>query len=76
MERLYAPWTTGTVIALNEYQKSGRFHPFTCGKRGDAAHSGSDSLLVAQRSGWRCSVPGCDYYQDWAHPFMAEKVPT
>lgn len=33
-----APFTDEQVIALNEYQESGRFHPFTCANDGDDAH--------------------------------------
>lgn len=63
-----APFTNEQVKALNEFQNSGMFHPFTCGKcRAD---------LVAHQDGWHCPNPQCDYTQDWAHDFMISKHPT
>ena len=74
---LEAPWTAEQVDALNDYQRNGHFHPFTCGgdrnndehraaylSRGDRDHG----LLIATQAGWRC--PACDYQQSWAHAFM------
>lgn len=58
-----APFTDAQMAALNEYQQSGRFHPYTCGT--DRSHP----KLVPSRQGWHCVA--CDYTQDWAHP-----VPT
>lgn len=69
MTYVRAPFTVRQVAALNDWQASGRFHPFTCGKRDD--HQ-SEGVLVATREGWVCEEPGCDYTQDWAHDFMAE----
>jgi hypothetical protein len=63
-EHLKTPWTEQQVAALNEYQRSGRFHPFTCG------HDSTHDALVATPEGWVC--PDCDYRQDWAHAFMAD----
>ena len=60
-----APWTDEEVEALNRYQRSGRFHPFTCGSsdRFDEAHrkvqakrGGDYGELVATRDGWRRSA--------------------
>lgn len=74
----HAPWTDEQVAALNRWQTSGEFHPFTCGSgnRGDDAHvahakqfGGDFGQLVATRDGWVCPV--CDYRQTWAHWFMA-----
>lgn len=31
MEKIYAPWTEEQVDGLNRFQRSGKFHPFTCG---------------------------------------------
>lgn len=60
------PWTQETVDALNERQKSGTVHPYTCGgNRTDAAHLDGEGVLVATVNGWMC--PYCDYRQDWFH---------
>jgi len=67
----HAPWTPEQVEALNKFQHSGRFHPFTCGKRSD--HNNND-ILVATPAGWVCPYPGCDYTQGWAHDFMADQT--
>jgi hypothetical protein len=64
LEQLRAPWTDDQVAALNAYQHTGYFHPFTCGN--DSTHR----VLVATPTGWICE--DCDYRQDWAHAFMAE----
>jgi hypothetical protein len=78
MDRITTPWTAEQVADLNAHQRSGRFHPFTCGgDRGDAAHRAyaaengdtDDGLLVAYEDGWRCPV--CDYHQAWAWAGMA-----
>lgn len=53
-----APWTPRTVEALNDYQRSGQFHEYTCVNR---------HTLVATRGGWLCPKPDCGYTQDWAH---------
>jgi len=59
----FAPWTPRQVEALNLYQQSGAFHPFTCGTEG----CGAD--LVALAEGWDCRA--CHLHsQRWAHNFM------
>ena len=63
MEIIKAPFTEEQVKYLNEYQKSGRFHPFTCECRED---------LIATVNGWICSK--CNYTQDWAHEFMSKPL--
>lgn len=62
-----APWTAEQVEALNEFQRLGYMHEFTCPNN----HQ-SDRVLVAHPHGWQC--PSCDYVQDWAHDFMADKA--
>lgn len=69
------PWTAEQVEALNRFQQSGRFHPFTCGNRLSESHrqyardhGGDVGQLVATTDGWICPV--CDYTQDWAHGAM------
>ena len=78
MTQISAPWTPEQVAALNRWQTSGRFHPFTCGgDRMDAAHvqyqyehpDQDFGQLVASVNGWFCPV--CSYRQSWAHDFMA-----
>ena len=64
MKFVYAPWTDEQVVALNRFQQSGQFHPFTCGN--DSGHA----VLVATAQGWKCT--DCGYTQTWAHAFMAE----
>jgi hypothetical protein len=59
---LRAPWPSAVVKALNETQAAGAIHPFTCGR--------DSKVLVATGDGWVCPKDGCEYTQDWAHPFM------
>jgi len=66
-------WTEDQVNALNQYQKAGQFHPFTCNNRNDGNHPdepkyGDHSVLRAGPNGWYCEY--CDYTQNWAHDFM------
>lgn len=57
-----APWSPDQVAALNEFQRLGYVHPFTCGNGcGD---------LVACADGWTCE---CGYAQDWAWASMADR---
>lgn len=64
-------FTPEEVISLNAYQKSGAFHPFTCGgNRTDEKHLDGEGLLVATEDGWIC--PYCDYKQDWAIDWMKD----
>lgn len=67
--KIYAPFTKAQIVALNQYQQTGRFHPFTCPNRGEHIGEGE---LVATVSGWIC--PQCDYTQDWALAKMVEVV--
>jgi hypothetical protein len=66
-DKIYAPWLPATVAALNHYQASGRFHPFTC----PGNHQG-EMKLVAHEQGWSCASEHCTYAQDWAWRFMTE----
>ena len=74
MERLRAPFTPEQVAALNAYQASNQFHPFTCGDRSTPAHHARQAehpnedlgQLVAGPQGWTCPATGCAYTQDWA----------
>lgn len=67
--KVVAKWTQEQIEALNRFQKSGSFHPFTCGgNRTDEKHLDGEGILVATEDGWIC--PYCDYRQDWAHDFM------
>lgn len=70
--KIYAPWTAEQTEALNLFQISDLFHPFTCGWNDVEGHS-EDRVLVATTSGWICPSMGCKYHQDWAHASMADK---
>ncbi|WP_322544434.1 hypothetical protein U2G91_15680 [Rhodococcoides fascians] len=63
---VFAPWTDEQVHNLNEYQRAGVMHPFTCfceaGKRD----------MIATNDGWACPNDACDIDQKWAHAFMAD----
>jgi hypothetical protein len=73
MTYVSSPWTDEQVAHLNAFQQAGRFHPFTCGLRDQ--HRDNPGILVAARDGWSCPANGCDYRQNWAHPFMAGPLP-
>ncbi len=62
--RIFAPWTSEQVEALNLYQKSGTYHPFT------SEQTGAD--LIATKDGW-AETEGGPVIQNWAHAFMADK---
>lgn len=66
-----SPFTKEQVTQLNNYQNSGKFHPFTCGgehcKRSEREDEG---ILIATEAGWVC--PCGKYTQQWAHKFMAK----
>ena len=62
--QIWAPWTHEQVKALNEFQRKGEFHPYTCGS---GTHS--TTLLLASPDGWWC--PDCTYTQPWAWAFSA-----
>lgn len=57
------PFTARQVQLLDAYQRSGQFHPYTCGD-----HSHRRGPLTPTADGWRCPEEGCLYTQDWAHP--------
>lgn len=70
---MLAPFTPKQVESLNGYQRSGVFHPFTCGRCRDADETWpmtDQHLLVATAAGWTC--PTCDDTQDWAWASMAD----
>lgn len=54
---IVTPWNSAAVAALNAYQRSGRFHGYTCPEH-------TTRILVAHNDGWRC--PDCHYRQNWA----------
>lgn len=70
--KISPPWDGQTVQKLNEYQRIGQFHPYTCGNNRDdkahrdyqAVHGGDFGQLVATTDGWICPV--CHYTQAWA----------
>ena len=57
-EYVWAPWNPEQVRLLNMYQKSGRYHPHTCGGGGGPC-SGID--LTATSKGWVCPRCGLLY---------------
>lgn len=62
------------VLALERYQRSGRFHPFTCENRSDGNHRENDvdlGALVPTIRGWIC--PYCNYTQ--TRPYAMERIP-
>lgn len=59
----WRPWTDDQIRLLNAFQRSNRFHPYTCD---NPVHRGEP--LVASILGWTCPEEGCPYTQDWAHP--------
>lgn len=62
-----APWTPSQVEALDRYQHAGKYHPYTCGNRGDGNHRVNTidlGGLIPTRRGWICQY--CDYKQEWA----------
>jgi len=59
------------VKSINEYQKAGLMHPFTCGADNhNSAHLDGEGILVAKEDGLHC--PFCDYTQYWCHSFMKD----
>lgn len=76
MSQIEAPFTPEQVVALNAYQRSGVFHPFTCGKRHDHPADEIDKgCLIATIHGWICPVcwdGSLNDLQKWAHSFMAK----
>lgn len=65
---LRAPFTEEQVASLNDFQRAGVMHEFTCRRRDD--HQG-EGILRATVEGWVCDE--CDYTQSWAFSFMADR---
>jgi hypothetical protein len=74
METIKTPFSPEQVEKLNQYQKEGKFHPFTCCSQDDKECERSsgrgEGLLTATVDGWVC--PCGKYTQNWAHKFMSE----
>lgn len=68
MKNIYASFNQKQILSLNDYQNSGTWHPFTCGK-----HSGENGVLIARKNGWACPTMGCTYKQNYAYDFMADR---
>lgn len=64
-DRVLAPFTKEEADKLNEYQKLGFVHEFTC-----VNDHPNRTLIAKEGAGWYC--PNCDYTQNWAHAFMLE----
>jgi hypothetical protein len=57
------PWSDDQVKALNDRQKDGRFHPYTC--PGNKIECEKHRSLIATKDGWVCACG--EYKQGWAH---------
>jgi len=55
------PWSDEKVARLNEHQKDGRFHPYTC--PGNRKVCENHRELVATTNGWVCQCG--KYKQMW-----------
>lgn len=62
-EMIKAPFDKSQCNSLNQYQKSGVMHEFTC----EDGHR-----LVAWAGGWLCGERSCKNTQDWAWDWMAD----
>ena len=69
MSKVNAPFTPDQVKSLNEYQESGVMHPFT--GNNDILPGMEEDILVAEEDGWH-SLHDPEYFQDWAHHWMAD----
>lgn len=63
-----APFNLSQCESLNAYQAAAALHPFTCPHSDCGKHE--TLCLIATPAGWVC--PGCEYTQNWAHPWMAD----
>lgn len=75
LERMNAPFNDDQVHKLNEFQKTGFFHPFTCcggdideNPDCERQNQKGEGTLIATKDGWIC--PCGKYTQNWAHTFM------
>ncbi len=67
-------FTPDEVVNLDNYQRAGQMHPFTCPNRDRVTHrdmAGDLGALIPTVRGWIC--PFCDYTQNWAHDFMKRR---
>lgn len=67
--RSEAPWTIHQCDKLNEFQRCGWVHEFTCAN----THQLLPQTLYATPQGWVC--PSCNYTQRWAHAAMLDGAP-
>jgi hypothetical protein len=79
-DQVTVPWDQHVVDQLNDYQRTGNFHPYTCPNRGDGNHTyrtergGDLGALLATPSGWICGE--CTYTQHWAHEWSLNPPPN
>lgn len=73
-DKVNTPFSEEHVKKLNEYQNSGRFHPYTCDRKAETCEVhqeprdySKDGVLIATTEGWIC--PCGKYKQNWAHGF-------
>lgn len=64
------PWTDHEVYLLNQNQKDGKIHPYTCDRISPKCETkispkdpNKDGILIATKEGWIC--PCGEYKQDW-----------
>jgi hypothetical protein len=69
---VYAPFTDDQVRQCNDYQLSGIFHPFTCGRTHEDDVAGEDHILRLTPRGWVCPDKDCGYEQDWAWEWQVD----
>jgi hypothetical protein len=90
--KIKAPFTPEQVKNLNDNQKKGHFHPFTCGSakrcvekikvqytQPGVIKQGEDEFEVSTTlvaTEAGWVCPNCDYTQDWAWGFMGEPLIT
>lgn len=82
LTEISAPFTDDEVRKINEWQRQGKFHPFTCcspddieecsrkGKEvnGEYIEGSTSGILVATNDGMIC--PCGKYTQDWVYSYM------
>jgi len=66
MERLFAPFTSEQVDAMNHLQSNGHNTlKLICPRN----HGGQNFVMIARQDAMHCSIPSCDYKQNWGVVF-------
>lgn len=66
LKKVEAPWTPEQLAELAAWQGNPAGHPYTCGSSRHDVPDGPRPPLIADRYGWTCPDPDCDYRQGWA----------